>query len=122
MVSNERNCAASAASPYRAAHGVPEHLADFERLGHQHRRLIRAPDAGEVAVRVEAGRGRIRETVEEGGAVAAATDVVADDLRLAAIEHDEVAAARVLQCLRRGRACLFVLDLSVDDRVNPSCA
>ena len=36
-------------------HRRAEHLADLQRLGHQHRRLVGAADALEIAVGIEAG-------------------------------------------------------------------
>ena len=63
IVSNARKCAASVAVAVAVRHRRAEHLADLQRLGHQHRRLVGAADALEVDGRVEAGR---RDRAEAG--------------------------------------------------------
>ena len=90
------------------AHRLPEHLADLQRLRHQHRRLVGAADAREIDVGIEAGGRRLLEAREKRRPIAAPTDVVADDRGFVAVEDDQIAAARILQRLRRGRAGLLV--------------
>ena len=114
IVSKARKCVAA---PLRRSdpHGRAEHLADLQRFGHQHRRLIGAADALQIDVGIEARRARRPEPRDEGLAIAAVPDVVADDRGFVLVEHDEVAAARKLQRLRGRRPGLFVLHLAVDD-------
>ena len=117
IVSNARKRSASAPSPYRSRHRGPEHLADLQRLRHQHRRLVGQADAFEVAVGVEPGRRRVAESRQECGRVAAAADVTRTHASASsAVQHDQVPAARKPERLRRRRAGLLVVDLPVDDR------
>ena len=55
-------------------HRPPNHLADLDRFGHQHRRLIGEAYALEVAVRIESRRAGIRERCQEPIAVDRAAD------------------------------------------------
>ena len=97
-------------------HRLPEHLADFERFRHQHRRLVRAAHALEVPVGIESRRCRLGEPSEERPAVAAIADVGADVAGLGAIEDDEIPAVGILERLRGGGARLLVLHLAVNHR------
>ena len=99
IVSKARKCCGQRLGAVAIRDGRAEHLADFQRLRHQHRRLVGAPDTDQVDVGIETRGARRAKTGDEGLAVAAVTDVVADDPGFGLVEHDEVAAARKLQRL-----------------------
>ena len=65
-------------------HRRSQHLADRQRLGHQHRRLVGEADALQVAIGIEARRGGRREPLQKRVAIAAVPDVIAHHLRLRA--------------------------------------
>ena len=73
----------------------------------------------QVLVRIEPGRYRAAEPLEQGRAVAALPDERAYQLGLFFVAHDEEVSAGVLCRLRRRRARFFVVGLAVDDRREP---
>ena len=62
IVSNERNCVASAVGAVAPLDAAPDLLRDRQRLAGEHRRLIRDADPLEVASRIESGRARLART------------------------------------------------------------
>ena len=89
----------------------------FERLRHEHCRLIGQADPLQIAFGVEAGRCRFSESLEELRPLfrSASGDEIADVLRFVLVEYDQIGAARRHR-LRRGRLCFLVPDLPVNDR------
>ena len=97
-------------------HGLADHLADGDRLAHQHGGLVRQADAPEIAVRVEAGRAGVPERCRELLAAGASADHVAQQPGLLRVEDHDVAPAVHGRGLGRGRLRLLVMQLAVDDR------
>ena len=71
MVSNALIALGERFGAVAVGHGVAQHRGDFERLGHQHRGLVRHADVPEILVRVEPGRDGLAEPRHERVAVAA---------------------------------------------------
>ena len=101
--------------PVAIDHCGLQHVADFERLGHQHGGLIGESDAYQIAVGIEPRRHRLSKVTKKGARDAAVPDVVAHLGRLSAVEHDQEPAA-VLDGLRGGRARFFVPRFAVNNR------
>ena len=95
---------------------LPDAARDLEGLAREHRRLVRDADPLEIAVGVEVLRRGPREPGLEGGAVAAAADVVGHDARLGEVEHDEVTPVVREPDAGDRRARLLVIPLAVDQR------
>ena len=115
IVSKARKCVADRrrrsgrASPRRPSRRSPATPTSASSSGWRSRRASRSVSGLKPGETAPAKRAR------NASRSPPCADVVADDRRLVAIEHDEVAPLRILQRLRRRRARLFVLDLAVDD-------
>ena len=81
IVSNARNTLGQLRLAVPFPHRRAEHLADLQRFGLEHRRLIGQPMRCQVDVGIEAGRHRVPEAIEKGAAIAAVSDVAADEAR-----------------------------------------
>src|SRR5205814_5040699 len=95
--------------------GLAQHLLDLEALAHQHRRLVGEADAGEVALGVEAGAGRVGKAGADLRPLLLAADERADHRRLLAVAYAQVMAAGVGEGLGGGGLGLLVVVLAVDD-------
>src|SRR5436309_6686868 len=96
------------------SHALPHLAGDGEGLSREHRGLICNAHALQVAVGIEIGRHLALELLEKLLPRPPSLDVLADDLGLVHIPHDEVFAARVFVHLARGGLRLFVVVLAVD--------
>ena len=97
-------------------HRTAEHLANPQRFGHQHRRLICAADFREVTRWIESGRDGVSKPRDERRGVTAVANEGAGSLRLGFVADDEEAPVRVLGGLRRRGARFLVMHFAVNHR------
>ena len=120
IVSNAWKWSASAAVAVAVEHRRLQHVADLQRLRHQHRRLVGEADAAAGRDRGRSpARRRLPKRARNASRSPPPADVVADDGRFAVVEDHEVAPA-VLDRLGGRGLRLLVPDLAVDDRRVPA--